>query len=164
MNLRPILFVATCIALSPLHSFAQEQDCKFKYWEVIPNTTSCEVFELPDFQFKRLPSTRSEDDPLRKFCSEYEIISAFGKQIASYCSTGRGDRFGPAFRLGDSSWNYSDKAKTDRIYVADLSFTGCLEGKDTKGIVFIKYGWSKAPKFIQRALPVQGVKLSCKSL
>ncbi len=136
------------------------EDCKFNYWEVIPESTVCDIFHLPDFDFRRLPPEENAPEHIKRFCNQFEISSKLGKQKSGYCYTGEGDPTGPHFRLGDETWNFS-KSQKDKIYFADLNFTGCDHGKSAQGIVFGIYGWVKAPSFIERSWPLEKNLASC---
>ena len=139
---------------------AVAENCSFAYWEVIPSDSPCKEFTLPDFVFSRAEITRPEHQAVARFCKSYEVRSSYGSQLAGYCYTGEGDRIGPRFRLGDPDWSAASKVQ-DRIYVADLSFEGCYKGRKSKGIVFVEFGWVKAPAFISRAFPLEGIEGKC---
>ncbi|MCO6432027.1 MAG: hypothetical protein J5J00_14300 [Deltaproteobacteria bacterium] len=150
ISFRSAHLICMMAALLPVSS-AYAEECRFDYWQVIPASTNCEVFKLPDFEFKRLPKDTSRSDPLSKFCSNFAIRSKAGVQERGYCYTGEGDRSGPLFEVGGTK------------YLADLAFQGCVNGKAVHGIVFAKGGWSKPPSYIKRLWPVSELpnKPSC---
>ena len=150
-----IIFYSILVQLN----FALAEECRFNYWEVIPPSSSCAVFTLPDFEFRPIPKG-ADFKGLEKFCNQFEISSKFGKQVVGYCYTGEGDRTGPSFRLGDEGWNYS-KAEKDKVYFADLNFIGCIRGEKAQGIVFGRSGWKVAPSEIERSWPLRGYRAKC---
>ena len=138
---------------------ATAEDCRFKYWEVIPNNT-CKIYYLPNFTFTSVPSLADIPQHIKRFCSDYEIVSKFGKQRSGYCYTGEDDNTGPSFKLGDEKWNFQDQKKED-VYFADLNFRGCVNDKKTTGIVFGVFGWKDAPKDIERSWPLEDRLAKC---
>ena len=140
-------------------SAARADECRFNYWEVIPAASSCKVFFLPDFEFRPIPKGAALKG-FEQFCNQFGVSSKFGKQVVGYCYTGEGDRMGPSFRLGDEGWNNSKQEK-DRIYFADLNFSGCSHGRKAQGIVFGRAGWKRAPSEIERSWVVRGKLAKC---
>jgi hypothetical protein len=130
---------------------ALAQDCMFHYWEVIPSSSDCRVFHLPDFDFRILPLDESEPAHIRRFCKRYEVQSGSSRQEVGYCYTGEGDRSGPVFKV------------RDKEYLADLNFEGCVKGVEARGIVFAPGRWSNPPGEVTRFWPVQSLpnKLRC---
>jgi hypothetical protein len=148
-NRQVLLFGLTLWALNETPTLAQ--DCKFHYWEVIPSSSDCKVFHLPDFDFRILPPDESEPVHIRRFCKRYEVQSTSSHQEVGYCYTGEGDRAGPVFKV------------RDKEYLADLNFEGCVKGVEAHGILFAPGGWSNAPGGVTRFWPVQSLpnKLRC---
>jgi hypothetical protein len=143
--------ISFLLMLFLLPSSALCEACKFEYWEVIPSSSECDVMHLPDFDFRKLPKDPADTNPVARFCTQYEARSASAVVKSGFCYTGEGDRSGPTFKIAGQE------------YLADVSFQGCVEGKERQGIVFAPEGWLKAPKRIQRFWPVSSLpkKLHC---
>ncbi len=113
-------------------------ECKFDYWQVIPDETECDVFYLPDFDFRRLPEDPKVDLKLKRFCESFEIRYGITSRVISYCKDPDKDGSGPSFEIDG------------RLYQADIYFEGCYKGKSTYGKVFINNIWSSSPSNISR--------------
>jgi hypothetical protein len=156
---KKIIFILCLVLLLPV-SLVWGDSCTFRYWEVIPSSTRCTVYHLPDFQFRALPPKSDSPSHINHFCTQYEISSRFGTQEVGYCYTGSGDPIGPIFYLGDKgSSQPSNKQST--MYLADLNFEGCHRGVSTKGLVFAPGGWRNAPQYIQRSWPLARKMAEC---
>ena len=144
--------LCSIVCLLGVPELADAESCKLAYWEVLKSSGQCEQFELPDFSFRSRPTP--PNDPLSRFCSQYEIVSKSGTQQVGYCYTGEGDRTGPVFKVGG------------RQFLADLNFEGCSNGKKLAGVVFVPDGWKSAPKGLKRLWPVRSLpeKVSCEEL
>lgn len=114
------------------------QNCKFDYWQLIPDDVECDVFYLPDFDFRRLPEDPKVDIRLKRFCENFEIRYGINSKVISYCKDPNKDGSGPSFDIDGTS------------YHADIYFEGCYNGKNTYGKVFTNKSWTDAPKHIKR--------------
>lgn len=156
MKVLPILFIlfAVCRVEAAL-----ADRCSFDYWQVIPAEAGCEVFHLPDFDFRQVPHPSGAGEATKRFCTRYEVKSKSDLSYATNCYTGEGDRVGAQFMVDG------------RKYTADISFEGCVDGREARGIVFLPDGWSRDPmdgwssgeKGIRRFWPVASLpkRLSC---
>ncbi|CAG0983333.1 hypothetical protein ANRL3_02276 [Anaerolineae bacterium] len=145
---KPVLYVFLFLLSA---STAWSDECRFKYWEVIPNEVKCDIFHLPDFDFRRVAPPADAKPHIRRFCKHYQVISTTGKQETGYCHTGLGDVSGPTFQVNGTD------------YLADMAFQGCLDDKPVQGIVFVQGSWADAPKYLRRLWPVESLpdKVSC---
>ena len=157
MKIRIILLLM--LTLSPIFS-ARGDGCVFQYWEVIPSSTTCDVYNLPDFKFRALPPSKNSPDHIKRFCGRYEVITKFGLQEVGYCYTGKGDPVGPTFRLAHPDSHQRPKNQST-LYLADLHFEGCNKGAYAKGVVFAPGGWSHAPSYIKRSWPLAQKLAKC---
>ncbi|MCB0337269.1 MAG: hypothetical protein KDD62_13220 [Bdellovibrionales bacterium] len=161
-NLSKFLFLTCVVYFAVYLSVASAQGCTFVYWELVPQDSNCKIFELPDFDLERIESAPDNSKRHKQFCRDFKVTTPSSTQSVSYCYTGRGDRFGPEFRLGDSSWT-RQSAATDNVFFFDLGFSGCYKGKATKGMVFGESSWKRAPQFIMRTSSREQAELDCKT-
>jgi hypothetical protein len=98
--------------------------CKFEYWQVIPAETRCDVYSLPDFRIRAIPTDLKDPPHIQRFCTNYEIESKYKTERSGYCFTGEGRPSGPVFNVGTQT------------FVASFNFQGCRGSEAVSGIVF----------------------------
>ena len=110
------------IALIPRGVSAE--GCRFEYWQVIPPSSLCELYALPDFTFRRVEHLPTEPETSKRFCAPYLISTKQGDERVSYCYTGMGLPTGPTFTVNGQK------------FVANFGFEGCRGATPVQGLVF----------------------------
>jgi len=120
MGRRSLLLLLLALFPQPVSA----ESCRFEYWQVIAPATSCELYVLPDFSFRKVEHLPTEPETSRRFCTPYLISSKQGEERVSYCYTGEGLSTGPIFTVGKQR------------YVANFGFEGCRGATPVQGLVF----------------------------
>ena len=118
-------FLIHAFLIIPVVSTVTRADsCQFEYWQVVPETTRCDTYNLPDFELRVLPKDKSGPENIQRFCTQYEIKSKYKTEKTGYCYTGRGSPSGPIFSVGPQK------------FVANFNFEGCRGHQAVWGTVF----------------------------